>query len=96
MKMELPATKKSEAMDSIRRFMSQEIDVDISEMQAGFVLDYFIKELAPFAYNKGIEDAQKFLLLKAEDLGGSYFEEGLTYWKNSGPRSKVVRRKPGG
>lgn len=94
MKIQLPDTKKVEVLDSIQRFMSKEIDVDISEMQAEFVLDYFIKELGPFAYNKGIEDAQQFLLMKAEDLGGTCFEEGLTYWESSKPLSGAVRRKP--
>ncbi len=93
--MQLPDMEKREALDSILRYMSEEIDVDVSEMQAELILDYFTKELAPFAYNKGIQDAQQFLLMKAEDLGGACFEEGLTYWKNGSGSSRAVRRKPG-
>jgi uncharacterized protein (DUF2164 family) len=94
MKIQLSDAKKTEVTDSIQRFMSKEIDVDISEIQADFIFDYFMKELAPFAYNKAIEDAQKFLLMKSEDLGGTCFEEGLTYWESSKRRSGSVRRKP--
>jgi uncharacterized protein (DUF2164 family) len=94
MKMPLPEPEKREALDSIQRYMSSEIDVDISEMQAELILGYFTKELAPFAYNKGIQEAQQFLLMKAEDLGGACFEEGLTYWKSSNRGSGAVRRKP--
>lgn len=92
--MQLPKLEKREALDSIQRYMSSEIDVEISEIQAELILDYFTKELAPFAYNKGIQDAQQFLLMKAEDLGGTCFEEGLTYWKSSKRASSAVRRKP--
>ncbi|WP_411825553.1 DUF2164 domain-containing protein [Luteolibacter sp. AS25] len=95
MKIQLPDIKKVEALESIQRFMSEEMDQDVSEMQAEFVLKYFMKEFAPFAYNKGIEDAQKFLLMKAEDLGGTCFEQGLTYWENPRKGSQAVRRKPG-
>jgi len=94
MKLPLLEAKKLEAIESIQRYMAKEIDADISEMQAEGILDYFTKELAPFAYNKGIEDAQKFLLLKAEDLSGTCFEEGLNYWGKSKNGSSTVRRKP--
>lgn len=94
MKLKLSEAKKADVLASIQRFMQKEIEVDISDIQAGFILEYFAKEIAPFAYNKGIEDAQKFLLLKAEDLGGTCFEEGLTYWSNPKSGSKPARRKP--
>ncbi|MDQ8191780.1 DUF2164 domain-containing protein [Roseibacillus persicicus] len=95
MKIDLPSHQKAEALESIQRYLSEEIEVDISEMQAEFLFDFFQKELAPLAYNQGIKDAQKFLILKSEDLGGTCFEEGLTYWKNSKNKSGGVRRKPG-
>ena len=94
MKIQLLDHQKVEAIESIQRYMSKEIDVDVSEMQAELILNYFTKELAPFAYNKGIEDAQNFLMMKAEDLGGTCFEEGLTYWNDTKNASGVVRRKP--
>lgn len=91
MKMELPDLEKREVLESIQRFMAEEMEVEISEMQAESMLDYFGKELAPFAYNRGVRDAQDFLILKAEDLGGTCFEEGLRYWKDG---RGGVRRKP--
>jgi uncharacterized protein (DUF2164 family) len=56
-------------------------------------LEYFLKEIAPFAYNQGVEDAQKYFLAKTEELTGTYFEEGLTFWKSRDGKSRVVRRK---
>lgn len=85
---------KSEITLSIRRFVADELDHEVSEIQAGFLLDYFLQEIAPFAYNSGVEDAQKHLIRNAEDLSGTIFEEPLTYWDNHGG-ARGVRRKPG-
>ena len=51
-------------------------------MQAGFLLDYFMSEIAPFACNKGVEDAQRYFATKTDDLPGECFQEFLTYWTN--------------
>jgi hypothetical protein len=39
---------------------SEKLELELSELQAGFLLDYFSTEIAPFAYNEGVADAQKF------------------------------------
>jgi uncharacterized protein (DUF2164 family) len=93
MPLSLTKEQKSEIASSIRRFVADELNHELSEMQAGFLLDYFLQEIAPFAYNNGVEDARKHLIRMAEDLPGTCFEEPLTYWdKHGGSRS--VRRKP--
>jgi len=49
-------------------------------MRAGFLLNYFMKEIAPFAYNHGVKDAESYFRGKVEDLSATCFEAGLTYW----------------
>ena len=49
-------------------------------MRAKFLLNYFLKELAPFAYNKGVKDAESYFRGRVEDLSGTCFEAALTYW----------------
>jgi uncharacterized protein (DUF2164 family) len=93
MPLSLTKEQKADLVASIRRFMAGEIDYELSEIEAGFLLDYALQEIAPFAYNKGIEDAQKYLARLVEDLPGTCFEEPLTYW-NKQDGSRVVRRKP--
>jgi uncharacterized protein (DUF2164 family) len=92
--MSLPLSKeqKAEAIQSIRRFASEKLDLQLSELQAESFLDYFFKEVGPFAFNEGVTEAQKFLLRFGEDLPGTCFREPMTFWEESG--SKVVRRKP--
>lgn len=93
MNLPLSKTQHADLIESLRRFAAEELDSDWSEVRAGFVLDYFLKEVAPLAYNQGVEDAQKFLRRAVEDVAGSCFEEPMQYWeRESGSRG--VRRKP--
>jgi uncharacterized protein (DUF2164 family) len=93
-----PLTKeqKQDVVESLRRFFTETLDAELSDLQAGFFLDYIMKEIAPLAYNQGVEDAQKFFSSKVEDLPGTCFREALTYWKEQKGGGRVVRRKPGG
>ena len=93
MSLSLSKEQKSEAIGSIRRFFSQKLELELSELQAGFLLDYFSAEIAPFAYNEGVADAQMFLLRFCEDLPSTCFQEPLTYWGGD-DKSQRVRRKP--
>lgn len=92
--MDTPFSKdqKAEIVSSLRRYFAENLDGDLSEMQAGFLLEYFMNEIAPFAYNKGVEDAQKYCLRMTEDLPGTCFQEPLTHWKS---RNGTARRRPG-
>jgi uncharacterized protein (DUF2164 family) len=65
---------------SLQRYFREELDTELSEMRAKFLLDYFQKEIAPFAYNRGVTDAERYFRTKVEDLSATCFEDGLTYW----------------
>lgn len=86
--------QKAEILSSLRRYFTENLDCDLSEMQAGFLLEYLMNEVGPFAYNKGVQDAQKYFLRMTEDLPGTCFQEPLTYRKNQKSASAAVRRKP--
>jgi uncharacterized protein (DUF2164 family) len=89
----LSRERRAEIIESIRRFFSEKLDIELNAVQAGFLLDYFFQEVAPLAYNQGVEDAQEYLFRLTEDLPGTCFQEPLTYWK-AHCSSQGVRRKP--
>lgn len=93
MSLSLSKEQKAEIIESIRRFFNEKLELEVSELQAGFLLDYFSHEIAPVAYNQGVSDAQKYLIRLSEDLPGSCFQEPLTYWEERSSSEKV-RRKP--
>ena len=65
---------------SLRKYFKEELELDLSEMRAKFLVDYFLKEIAPLAYNKGVQDAEAYCRAKVEDLPAVCFEVPLTYW----------------
>ncbi|WP_193212841.1 DUF2164 domain-containing protein [Luteolibacter marinus] len=94
MKLHLEPAEESELLDSIQRFLSEELELDASELQARMLLGYIAGEIAPFAYNQGVADAKRHFQQANEELDGTCFEQGLTYWDSSGRHGKHVRRKP--
>lgn len=80
MPLELKKEEAEQIIPSIQKYFRQELDIELGEMQAKFVLGFFQKEIAPYAYNKGVADAEKFFRDKIEDLSGSCFEPESTFW----------------
>jgi uncharacterized protein (DUF2164 family) len=81
MPIELSKEDVQEILPSLKKYFREEIDQDLSDMRAKFLLGYFMQEIAPFAYNKGVKDAEAYFRSKVEDLPATCFEDGLTYWK---------------
>ena len=80
MAIELTKEEIADIIPSLRRYFREELELEISEMRAKFLLNYFLKEIAPFAYNKGVKDAESYFRGRVEDLSGTCFEPALTYW----------------
>lgn len=70
MAIELSKEDTQSILPSIIQYMREEFEVELSEMRAGFLLKYFMEEIAPFAYNKGVRDAEQYMQEKVEDLTG--------------------------
>lgn len=81
MPIELTKQETANVIPSLHRYFREELEHEISEMQAKFVLNYFLKEIAPFAYNRGVQDAERYFRGRVEDLSGTCFEPALTYWQ---------------
>jgi len=80
MAIELTKQEIADSIPSLQKFFREELELELNEMHAKFLLGYFLKEIAPFVYNKGVHDAESFFRAKIEDLSGVCFEPGLTYW----------------
>jgi uncharacterized protein (DUF2164 family) len=80
MAVELGKEETKEVIASLQRYCREELEMELGEMRAKFFLDYILKEIAPLAYNRGVKDADEFMRGKIEDLSGTCFEDGLTYW----------------
>ena len=69
---------------SIKRYMAEQLDQDIGDLQAGLLLDFCLKEIAPTVYNKAVADAQSWFEARVGDLEGVCHEAEFTYWPPAG------------
>ena len=69
--MKLEKEQVEEIIPSIKRYVEEEFGEEIGNLKAELLLDYFMKEIAPYAYNRGVQDAEAFFREKLEDLQGS-------------------------
>ncbi|HEV7406786.1 MAG TPA: DUF2164 domain-containing protein [Chthoniobacteraceae bacterium] len=81
MALELTKEEIAEIVPSLKRYFRDELEQELSEMRAKFLLEYFMTEIAPLAYNRGVKDAESFLRAHVEDLPNTCFEQGMTYWQ---------------
>lgn len=58
----------------IQMYFSEELEQDIGQFDAGFLLDFFAEEIGPFFYNRGLYDAQAMLESRMENLAEAIYE----------------------
>lgn len=82
MKLELNKQESDEVIQSLKRYFAAEMETDLSELRAKLLFDYFVAEFGPLAYNRGVQDAERFLRRQLEEVSGTCFAAPLTYWKS--------------
>ena len=81
MSVQISKEETAQIISSLRKYFSEELENEIGDLQARLLLDYFLKEIGPFAYNQGVRDSEAYLRDRVEDLSGTCFQQGLTYWQ---------------
>ena len=76
----LPDKQQKLAAASIRRYFSEELDVEIGDLKSSLVLDYFLREIGPAIYNEAISDARVFFDERAADLSAMCYHKEFPYW----------------
>ena len=89
MALELSPADRKQALTSLARFCSDELDVEASEIQVAQLLDFFLREVAPAIHNAALSDAQQFVQARLAELESTLTEPAFAYW----PKGSSVRRK---
>jgi len=69
-KFELSKDKKDYMISEIKSYFAKERDLDLGDLAATLILDFFIEKLAQEFYNQGVEDSYKYMSGSIEDLLG--------------------------
>lgn len=54
---------------SIQGYFREELDQELGQFPAGFLLDFFTEQIGPHYYNRALLDAQAVLELRVESIG---------------------------
>lgn len=67
-KFELTKQEKEKLVGAIQGYFEKERGEQIGDLAAMLVLEFFMEELAPVFYNKGVEDSHAYMTEKLDDI----------------------------
>ena len=71
---EFSKEEKEVIIKKIQLYFSQELDQEIGQFDAQFLLDFFADEVGAYFYNRGLYDAQAILERRLEDMSEAIYE----------------------
>ena len=70
----LSEDKKTQLIDKLQRYFESELDYELGQFDADFLLDFISKEFGAVYYNQGLKDARDIIEQKVELIGESIYE----------------------
>ncbi|HLR03997.1 MAG TPA: DUF2164 domain-containing protein [Virgibacillus sp.] len=65
---ELTKEEKDELTNTIHDYVQREHSEHFGNMEAMLLLDFFMENIAPIFYNKGVQDSHMYITDKLDDL----------------------------
>jgi uncharacterized protein (DUF2164 family) len=57
-------------ISEIRSYFAKERDIDLGDLAAALILDFFVEKLAMEFYNEGVADSYQYMSNSIEDMLG--------------------------
>ncbi len=73
-KIEFSKEEKAVINRKIQLYFKEELDQEIGQFDAEFLLDFFSEQIGPYYYNRGLYDAQAVLENRLEDINQAIYE----------------------
>lgn len=71
---EFSVEQKSRIVSEIQRYFERELDQEIGDFDAEFLLDFFSEKMGGIYYNQGLNDARQLLDEKLDTITESFYE----------------------
>lgn len=91
MTIELPRETRDQAIASIERWFREERDEKIGNIAAGALLGFFLDEIGPVLYNRGVADAQERIRARVDEVDIDVHEEEFDFWRKFDKQRKAGR-----
>lgn len=66
--------EKAIIVQKVQMYFREELDQDIGQFDAEFLLDFFSEEVGSYYYNRGLYDAQAVLKNKMDDIAEAIYD----------------------
>lgn len=66
--MKIPREQKAVIIKNVQVYFEEERSENIGELGADLLVDFMMKELAPYIYNQAIEDARRLVVEKMSQI----------------------------
>jgi uncharacterized protein (DUF2164 family) len=66
--------QKDAIAEKLKTYFQEELDRELGQFEAQFLLDFLIAELGPYFYNQGLYDARAVMEKRVEDIAESIYE----------------------
>lgn len=73
-KIEFNKDETAALVRKIQVYFNEELDQEIGQFPAEFLLDFFTSEVGPYFYNRGLFDAQAILEKKLDSIAEGIYE----------------------
>lgn len=70
----LSKTDKQEILNKLQKYMLDELDVELGQFDAEFLLDFFTDKIGNYFYNQGVYDSQRLLSDKLELISDAFYD----------------------
>ncbi len=81
MAIELSKEDRAQAVDSLTRYVLENLDQKIGNVTAGALLGFILEEIGPSIYNRAVADVKERLLMRVEDVEFEIHEDEFQYWR---------------
>lgn len=69
-KLELSKEKREYMISEIQSYFLKERDLELGDLAAALILDFFVEKMSSEFYNQGVADSYKYMSNSIEDLLG--------------------------
>jgi len=73
-KIEFSKEENEIIIKKIKLYFAEELNQEIGQFDAQFLLDFFAEEIGAYFYNRGLYDAQAILERRLEDMSEAIYE----------------------
>jgi uncharacterized protein (DUF2164 family) len=79
---------------SIQRYVVENLETEIGELQSSLFLQFCLEEIGPAIYNQAISDVQLYLQERALDLENTCYAPESSYWNRNDKKRRIVDHYP--